>query len=90
MDVRAGKTATEAAAPTLLLRAHDGKGTEVKLPIEAGKGGRVRVQLKGPEAIVFLGDKEPARVPVPAGKGALGLKDTGAGLDFGNLNVRTF
>jgi hypothetical protein len=70
------------------VRGRDGKGTEVKTGIEAGKGGRVRVQLKGTEAVVFLNDKETARVPVPAGQGALGLKDTGAGMDFGNLHVR--
>ena len=88
MDVRAGKTATGDTSPTLLVRGHEGKGTEIKTGLEAGKGGRVRVQLRGTEAIVFLGDKETARVPVPAGKGALGLKDTGAGMDFGNINVR--
>ncbi len=88
MDVRAGKTAAGDTAAALLLRGRDGKGTEVKTGIEAGKGGRIRVQLKGAEAVVFLNDKETARVPVPAGKGALGLKDTGAGMDFGNLHVR--
>jgi hypothetical protein len=88
MDVRAGKTATGDAGPALLVRGRDGKGTEVKTGIEAGKGGRIRVQVKGAEAVVFLNDKETARVPVAAGKGALGLKDTGAGLDFGNLHVR--
>jgi hypothetical protein len=88
MDVRAGKSATGDAAPTLLVRGKDGKGTEVKTGIEAGKGGRVRVQVKGTEAVVFLNDKEVARAAVPAGSGALGLKDTGAGMDFGNLHVR--
>ena len=88
VDVRAGKSATGDTAPALLLRGRDGKGTEVKTGLEAGKGGRVRVQVKGAEAIVFLNDKETARVPVPAGKGAFGLKDTGAGMDFGNLHVR--
>ena len=88
MDVRAGKNATGDAAPALLVRGRDGKGTEVKTGIEAGKGGRVRVQVKGTEAVVLLNDKETARVSVPAGKGALGLKDTGAGMDFGNLHVR--
>jgi hypothetical protein len=88
MDIRAGKSATGDNSPALLVRGRDGKGTEVKTGIEAGKGGRVRVQLKGTEAVVFLNDKETARVPVPAGQGALGLKDTGAGMDFGNLHVR--
>ena len=88
MDVRAGKNATGDATPTLLLRGRDGKGTEVKTGVEAGKGGRVRVQVKGSEATVFLNDKETARVPVPAGQGSLGLKDAGAGQDFGNLHVR--
>ena len=88
VDVRAGKSATGDTAPALLLRGRDGKGTEVKTGLEAGKGGRVRVQVKWAEAIVFLNDKETARVPVPAGKGAFGLKDTGAGMDFGNLHVR--
>ena len=66
----------------------DGQGTEVKTGLEAGKGGRVRVLVKGTEAVVFVSDKEVARVAVPAGSGALGLKDTGAGMDFGNLHVR--
>ena len=88
MDVRAGKNATGDATPSLLLRGRDGKGTEIKTGLEAGKGGRVRVQVKGTEAVVFLNDKETARVPVPAGKGSLGLKDAGAGQDFGNLHVR--
>lgn len=88
MDVRAGKTATGDTSPALLLRGRDGKGTEVKTGIEAGKGGRVRVQVKGTEAVVFLNDKETSRITVPAGSGALGLKDTGAGMDFGNLHVR--
>jgi len=37
---------------------------------------------------VFLNDKEVARATVPAAPGALGLRDTGAGMDFGNLHVR--
>jgi Domain of Unknown Function (DUF1080) len=88
VDVRAGKSATGDASPALLLRGRDGKGTELKPGLEAGKGVRVRVQVKGTEAVAFLNDKETARVAVPAGKGALGLKDTGAGMDFGNLHVR--
>jgi hypothetical protein len=88
MDVRAGKTATGDTAPTLLVRGRGGQGTELKLPVDAGKGGRIRVQVKGTEAVVLLNDKETSRVPVPAGSGALGLKDTGAGMDFGNLHVR--
>ena len=88
MDVATGKNATGDAAPALLVRGAGGKGTEVRLGLEGGKGGRVRVQVKGSEAVVFHGDKEVARVPVPAGKGALGLKDTGAGMSFGNLHVR--
>jgi hypothetical protein len=88
MDVRAGKTATGDTAPTLLVRGRGGQGTELKLPVDAGKGGRVRVQVKGTEAVVLLNDKETSRVPVPAGSGALGLKDTGVGMDFGNLHVR--
>ncbi len=88
MDIRAGKNATADAAPTLLVRGRDGKGTEVKTGIDAGKGGRIRVQVKGTEAVVFLNDKETARLAVPAGPGAMGLKDTGAGMDFGNLHVR--
>ena len=88
MDVQPGKTATGDAAPALLVRGHDRTGTEIKLGFDTGKGGRVRVQVKGNEAIVFHGEGEVARVPVPAGKGALGLKDTGAGMSFGNLHVR--
>jgi hypothetical protein len=60
----------------------------VRPGIEAGKGGRVRVQVKGTEAVVLLNDKEVARATVPVGPGSLGLKDTGAGMDFGNLHVR--
>jgi len=46
------------------------------------------VQVKGTEAVVFLNDKEVARAAVPGAPGALGLRDTGAGMDFGNLHVR--
>ena len=88
MDVRASGKAAGDLAPTLLLRGRDGQGTEVKTGLEAGKNGRVRVLVKGTEAVVFVSEKEIARVAVPAGSGALGLKDTGAGMDFGNLHVR--
>ena len=88
MDVRASGKAAGDLAPKLLLRGRDGQGTEVKTGLEAGKNGRVRVLVKGTEAVVFVSEKEIARVAVPAGSGALGLKDTGAGMDFGNLHVR--
>jgi hypothetical protein len=89
LDVKPGKTATNAAAPTLVLRANGGKGTEIRLTETVpGKWTRVRVQTKGAEAVVFLGDKETQRAPLAAASGALGLKDTGAAVEFGNMHVR--
>ncbi len=89
MDVNPGKSATGENAPTLMLRGADGKGSEVRLSdAAAGKWTRVRVQVKGAEAVVFAGEKEVQRVPLSTGQGALGLKDTGAAVTFGNLHVR--
>lgn len=89
VDVKPGKAATGDAVPTLLVRGRDGKGTELKLTDAApGKWNRFRIQTKDAEAIVLLGEKEVQRVPVAAGQGALGLKDTGAAAEFGNLHVR--
>ncbi len=89
LDVKPGKSAAGDATPTLILRAQNGQGTELKLTEAApGKWTRVRVQTKSREAVVFAGDKETRRVPLAAGSGALGLKDTGAAVDFGNLHVR--
>jgi hypothetical protein len=89
VDVKPGKAATGDGVPTLLVRGRDGQGTELKLTTAApGKWSRVRVQTKGAEAVVLLGEVEVQRVPVTPGQGALGLKDTGAGVEFGNLHVR--
>jgi len=89
LDVKPGNDATGENAPTLILRGRDGQGTELKLPdVVTGRWSRVRVQTTGTQAIVWVGDKEVQRANIPAGKGALGLKDTGAAMEFGNLHVR--
>ena len=90
LDVKPGKDATGDSAPTLLVRGREGQGMELKLvEIPSGKWTRVRLTVIGNEAVVSLGEKEVRRVPVSSGaRGALGLKDTGAAMEFGNLHVR--
>ncbi len=89
LDVCAGKTALGDLSPTLIVRGRDGKGTELILPVAApGKWTRFRVHTKGAEVIVFLGGQEIRRVKISQTQGALGLKDTGAAVEFGNLHVR--
>ena len=89
LDVKPGKSATGDNAPVLLLRGRAGQGTELKLTdAAAGKWTRVRIQTKSREAVMFVGEKEILRVPVSSDAGALGLKDTGAATEFGNLHVR--
>lgn len=91
LDVRPGTSATGENAPTLILRGRAGQGTEVKLREAAvGKWSRVRVQTRKTEVIVWLGDKEVQRATIAGMQGALGLKDTGAATEFGNLHVRQF
>ncbi len=91
LDVKPGKDSTGDNAPTLVLRGREGQGTELQLSEAAvEKWTRVRIQTKGNEAVVFVGDKEVRRVPVAAARGGLGLKDSGAGLEFGNLHVRSW
>jgi hypothetical protein len=88
-DVKPGKAATGDSAPTLVLRGREGQETELKIvEATAGKWSRVRIQTTGTEAIVWLGEKEVQRATISAGKGSLGLKDTGAATDFGNLHIR--
>ncbi len=89
LDVRPGKAAVGDGLPVLLVRGRDGSGTELKLTgVEPGRWTRVRVQTQGTEASVWIGQKEIARGTTSAGAGALGLKDAGAGIEFGNLHVR--
>ncbi len=88
LDVLPSKAVGE-NSPVLLVRGRDGKGTELKLAgVESGRWSRVRVQTQGTEAIVWIGQKEIARAPTGPGTGAFGLKDAGAGIEFGNLHVR--
>lgn len=89
LDVKPGKTAVGDAAPTVLVRGRDGKGAEIKLAEAApGKWTRIRIQTKAGEAVLFAGDKEVQRLPIPSVPGALGLKDTGFAAEFGNLHAR--
>jgi len=89
LDVKPGKAATGDAVPSLLLRGRDSQGTELKLTDAApGKWTRFRVQTKGSEAVVWLGEQAVQRLPLPPGEGAFGLKDTGLPVEFGNLHVR--
>ena len=89
VDVKPGKAATGEAVPTLFVRGREGKGTELKLTEAAsGKWNRFRIQTKDGEVIVLLEEKEVQRMPLTPGQGALGLKDTGAAVEFGNLHVR--
>ena len=89
LDVKPGKSATGDRAPVFLVRGRDSQGVELKLAdLTPGKWTRVRLQTKGAEAVVLIGEKETQRVAVPAGRGALGLKDTGAAVEFGNLHAR--
>ena len=78
-------------APAILVRGRDGRGTEINLAdVPAGKWTRVRLTVAANEIIVWHGDKEVRRVPVSTGaRGAFGLRDTGAVMEFGNLHVRT-
>jgi Domain of Unknown Function (DUF1080) len=89
LDVRPGKDAKGDRAPALLVRGRDGNGSELKLAgVEPGRWTRVRVQVRGGEAVVFAGEKEVGRAMVGADAGELGLKDVGAAVEFGNLHVR--
>ena len=90
LDVKPGKDAAGDTAPAVLVRGNDGRGTEINLAdVAPGKWTRVRVAVSGNEAVVWLGEKEVRRVRVSSGaRGAMGLKDTGAAVEFGNLHVR--
>jgi hypothetical protein len=89
LDIKPGKDATGENAPTVLLHGRDGQTLEVKLTEAApGKWSRARVQTSGQQLIVWVGDKEVERTAIPAGRSSLGLKDTGAAVEFGNLHVR--
>ena len=73
----------------MLLRGREGQGTELKLEeIEAGKWTRLRVQLKGGVAMLYIADLPVQRVTGLRATGSLGLMDTGAAMEFGNLHVR--
>ena len=89
LDVKPGQAATGDNAPTLLLRGSDGHGAEIKLTNAApGKWTRFRIQTRGTEAVVLIGEKEVQTAPLSAAQGEFGLKDTGAAVEFGNLHVR--
>jgi hypothetical protein len=91
LDVKPGKDATGDTSPAILVRGADGRGTEINLSgLPVGKWARVRISVSGSEAVVWVGEKETARVPVTSGaRGPFGLRDTGAGMEFGNLHVRS-
>lgn len=82
----------EAMTGVLLVRGHDGKGTELKLSgVEPGKFGRFVITTKGKEVTVKLNGAEVQRLMLPgsaAAKGAFGLVDGGGGVEFMNLYVR--
>jgi hypothetical protein len=94
LDCRPAKPAAgkEPAAVAILLRGADGKGAEVRL--EGATGGsyqRFVVAVKGHDVTVKRDDKETQRVTLPADiptRGALGLRDAGARLEFMNLYAR--
>lgn len=89
LDVKPGKDAKGDKAPVLLVRGRDGNGSELKLAgAEPGRWTRFRVQVRGGEAVVFVGEKEVGRATVGTDAGELGLKDVGAAVEFGNLHVR--
>ena len=90
LDVRPGKDASGDAAPAVLVRGRDGRGTEINLADgPAGKWTRVIISTSGTEAVVQISGKEVRRLPISSGaRGALGLKDLGAAVEFGNLHVR--
>ena len=91
LDVKPGADAAGDTAPAILVRGADGRGTEINLAdVAAGKWTRVIITTKGNEAVVQIGGKEVRRLPVSSGaSGALGLRDTGASMEFGNLHVRS-
>jgi hypothetical protein len=90
LDVKPGKDATGDTAPAILVRGREGRGTEINLAdVPAGKWTRVVITTKENEAVVQFGGKEVRRLPISSGaRGALGLRDTGAAMEFGNLHVR--
>jgi hypothetical protein len=91
LDVKPGKDATGDTAPAILVRGADGRGSEINLAeVAVGKWTRVVITTRGAEAVVQINGKEVRRVPVTSGaRGPLGLRDTGAGMEFGNLHVRS-
>ena len=91
LDVKPGQNATGDPVPAILVRGRDGRGTEINLAdVPAGKWTRVRLTVAASEVIVWHGEKEVRRVPVSTGaRGAFGLRDTGAAMEFGNLHART-
>lgn len=90
LDVKPGKDATGDMAPAILVRGANGRGTEVNLgDVAPGKWTRVVITTKAREAVVRIGGQEVRRHPISTGaRGALGLRDTGAAMEFGNLHVR--
>jgi hypothetical protein len=82
----------DSPAPSVFVRGRDGKGAEVKLDgLAAGKFQRVTVNVKGRDVVAKSGEKEIARVTLPAdapARGSFGIRDSGAALEFMNLHVR--
>jgi hypothetical protein len=94
VDCRPAKPADgkEAALPAVQLRGGDGKGVEVKLGgATQGSYQRFIITVSGREVTVKRNDTETQRMNLPANtpvRGAFGLRDTGAALEFMNLYAR--